>query len=97
MLQINSIDQSFYVVDMSTLSIAQSVSVLVLGYLQLLGQLGNSGEEISNETIVSNLEDGCFRVLVDRNNGLGILHTGQVLDGTRDTHSNVAIMKWDEM
>lgn len=41
--------------------------------------------------MVSNLEDGCIRVLVDGHYGLGVLHTCKVLDGTRDANSNVKV------
>jgi hypothetical protein len=59
--------------------------------LQLLGQLGDGDKEISDQAVVGNLEDGCLGILVNGNNGLGVLHAGQVLDGTRDTNGDVAI------
>jgi len=59
--------------------------------LQLLGQFGDGGEEISDESVVSNLEDGSLGILVDGNNGLGVLHTSQMLDGSRNTDCNVAV------
>jgi hypothetical protein len=48
--------------------------------LQLLGQLGDGNKEIGDQAVVGDLEDGCLGVLVDGNNGLGVLHTGQMLD-----------------
>ena len=59
--------------------------------LQLLGQLGDGDKEISDQAVVGNLEDGCLGILVDGNNGLGVLHAGQVLDGARDTNGDVTI------
>lgn len=59
--------------------------------LELLGEFGDSGEQVIDKTKVRNLEDGSLRVLVDSNNGLRILHTSQVLNGTRNTDGNVEI------
>jgi len=61
------------------------------GSLELLGHLWDGCEEVSNEAKVSNLEDRGLGVLVDASNHLGVLHSGQVLNGTRDTHSNVQL------
>eukprot|EP00128_Syssomonas_multiformis_P011250 Colp12_sorted_trinity150504_noHs@3303 len=55
------------------------------------GKLRDSLEEIGNETDIGHLEDGSLGVLVDGNNGLAVLHTSQVLNGTRDTDSNVKL------
>jgi len=63
----------------------------LLGGLDGLDELGNGLEEVSNETDVGDLEDGGVGVLVDGNNELGLLHTGKVLDGTRDTNGDVEL------
>ncbi len=59
-------------------------------FLQLLGDLRNGLKEIGNQPVVSNLEDGRLGVLIDGNDRLGILHTSQVLDGSRDTDGDIA-------
>ena len=52
-------------------------------------------EQIRDETIVSNLEDRCIGIFVDRDDHLAVLHTGKVLDRTADTNSNVQIRRDD--
>jgi len=59
--------------------------------LELFGHLRDGREEVSNQAKVGDLEDRGLRVLVDASNHLGVLHSGQVLNGTRDTHSNVQL------
>src|SRR3546814_20579514 len=48
-------------------------------------------EEVADEAIVRDLEDRRFLVLVDGADDLGILHTGQVLDGAGHAHGYIAI------
>lgn len=55
------------------------------------GQLGHFLEQIANESVVGNLEDGCLRILVDGNNDLAVLHAGNMLNGARDTHSDIQL------
>ena len=47
-------------------------------FLQLFFKLRNGFEQVRYQTIISNLEDRCFFILVDRNDHLGIGHTGQM-------------------
>lgn len=54
-------------------------------------QLRQDDEEIADETVVGNLEDRRFLVLVDGDDDLGILHAGKMLDGARDADGNVEI------
>src|SRR5690606_13762303 len=46
-------------------------------------------KQVSNQTVVRDLEDRRFLVLVDRNNDFGVLHTGQMLDRAGDTDGDV--------
>ena len=46
------------------------------------GEFRNDGEEIADEAVVGDLEDRRLFVLVDRDDDLGILHAGQMLNGT---------------
>ena len=62
---------------------------LCLGGFDLLDQFGNDLVQVANDAIGSNAEDGGILILVDGDDGLGILHAGNVLDGTRDAQSNI--------
>ena len=57
--------------------------------LDLLDQLRHDLEQIAHDAVVSNAEDGSTLVLVDSDDALRILHTGGVLDSTRDTQSHI--------
>jgi len=61
------------------------------GSSELLGHLRHRDEEVSNESKVGHLEDGGLGVLVDAGDHLGVLHTGQVLDGSGNTDGNVQL------
>lgn len=67
----------------------QSYSTKTTSSLQLFSHFGNSLEQVFNKTIVGDLEDGCVCILVNSDDSLGVLHTSKMLDGTRDTNSNV--------
>ncbi|RUS32854.1 hypothetical protein BC938DRAFT_474051 [Jimgerdemannia flammicorona] len=51
---------------------------------ELFRQLRHGCEQVGDEAIVCDLEDGRLRVLVDGYNCLGVFHAGQVLDRTGD-------------
>ena len=55
-------------------------------YLELGGHFGHGLEEIFDQSEVSDCEDRGFLVFVDGHNGLTVLHTGQMLNSTGDTH-----------
>ena len=59
--------------------------------LELRDQLRHHIKKVCNQTVVSNLEDRCLRVLVDCNDGLGPFHTGEVLDGAADADREVEV------
>src|SRR6056297_3657169 len=63
--------------------------------LQLLGQLRHRVEQIGDKAIVRDLEDRRFLVLVDRDNHLGVLHAGEVLDRARDADRDVEVRGHD--
>jgi hypothetical protein len=48
-------------------------------------------EQVTDDTIVSYFENICFRIFIDRNDHLGVGHTGKMLDGSGDTACNVKI------
>src|SRR5581483_8515283 len=59
------------------------------------GQLGNDLEQIAHDAVIGHLEDRRFLVLVDRNDGLAVLHPGEMLDRARDADGNVEIRRHD--
>src|SRR5690554_2703244 len=63
--------------------------------LQLFLKLRYCFKQIRNQAVISNLEDRRFFILVDRNDHLGIRHTGQVLDGTGDADCDVQLRRND--
>src|SRR4029450_7842363 len=52
-------------------------------------QLGHDLEEIAHDAVVGNLEDRGFLVLVDRNDGLAVLHAGEMLDRAGDADGDI--------
>ena len=52
----------------------------VLELLQFLGHLGDGLEEVGDQAVVGDGENRRLLVLVDRDDDLGILHPGQMLD-----------------
>src|SRR5918993_1748888 len=54
-------------------------------------QLGHDLEEITHDAVVGNLEDRGFLVLVDRNDGLAVLHAGQMLDRAGDADGDIEV------
>ena len=56
---------------------------------ELFGQLRHCLEQVGDQADIGNLEDRRVLVLVDRDDGLGILHPGKVLDRTRDTDRDI--------
>mmetsp|Transcript_57270 Transcript_57270/g.149211 ORF Transcript_57270/g.149211 Transcript_57270/m.149211 type:complete len:290 (-) Transcript_57270:243-1112(-) len=61
----------------------------------LLCHLGHLLEEVPDKAIVSNLEDWRIWVLVDRNNGLRVLHARQMLNGAADAHGHIELGRHD--
>src|SRR4029434_11024532 len=54
-------------------------------------QLGHDLEQIAHDAVVGNLEDRRFLVLVDRNDGLAVLHAGEMLDRAGDADGDVEV------
>ena len=50
-------------------------------------------EEVGDQPVVGHLEDGGLGVFVDGHDHLRVLHTGQMLDSTRDTHGDVQVLQ----
>ena len=60
-------------------------------FLDALGEHGNDLVEVAHDAQVSYTEDGGKLVLVDGDDEIALLHTGEVLDGTADTASHVEV------
>ena len=60
-----------------------------LGSFDLLDQFGNDLVQITDDAVGGNIEDGGVLVLVDGDDGLGVLHAGHVLDSTGDAQGNI--------
>src|SRR5258706_16477666 len=65
------------------------------GAADLGNQLGYGLEKVGDETVVGDLEDGGFGVLVDGDDDLGAFHAGQVLDGSRDADRKIELGRDD--
>src|SRR5580698_10150102 len=59
------------------------------------GQLGHDLEQVADDTIVGHLEDRRFFVLVDRHDGLAVLHAGEMLDRAGDADGNIKVGRHD--
>src|SRR5215211_7014206 len=54
-------------------------------------QLGHDLEEIAHDAVVGNLENRGFLVLVDRDDGLAVLHPGEMLDRAGDADGDIEV------
>lgn len=61
--------------------------------LQLLRKLRHLLKQVTDQADVCNLEDGCIGVLINSSDNLAVLHTGQVLDSTRNTGTKVKLRR----
>ena len=66
-----------------------SILLARLRGLEGLDQHRGDLEQVAADAVVGDLEDGSGIVLVDRDDALGLAHTGLVLDGAGDTEGNV--------
>src|SRR5665647_2496623 len=76
----------------SGMTVAYAGSVAsALGFVDRFGGLRQDLEQVSDDTEVDQLEDRRFFVLVDRDDRLGRLHAGAVLDGAGDTRRDIEL------
>ena len=61
--------------------------------LQLLSQLRDLFEQVTDQADIGHLEDRRISVLVNGRNHLTILHTSKVLDGTRNTGTQIQLRR----
>src|SRR5260221_9844231 len=64
-------------------------SALDLGQFGL--KLGHRLIEVGHQAVVRNLKDRCFFVFVDRDDHLGVLHPGKMLDRTGNADRDVKL------
>ncbi len=62
---------------------------LRLACLELFDELGNDGIEVSDDADIRDFENRCGRILVDRDDRIGGLHAGEVLDSAGDADGDV--------
>src|SRR5205814_3162788 len=62
-----------------------------LEFLDFFGEHGNCFEQITDDSIVSDVKDGSFRILVDRDDRLRVLHADQVLNRAGDANRDVEL------
>src|SRR5947209_520600 len=60
---------------------------------QRLGQLGHRLVEVGDQAVIRHLEDRRVLVLVDRDDHLGILHAGQMLDRARNADRDIKLRR----
>src|SRR4051812_22778745 len=58
---------------------------------ELLSQFRDDFEQVAHEADVRHLKDRRLLVLVDGDDGLGVLHSGEVLDRARNADGNVEV------
>ena len=64
-----------------------------LAGLDRVGQLRGDLEQVADDAEVGDLEDRRLRILVDRDDRLGRLHAGPVLDGAGDAQRDVQLRR----
>jgi acyl-coenzyme A thioesterase PaaI-like protein len=64
---------------------------LTLALVDLIDELGDDGEQVADQAVVGDLEDGRLGVLVDRDDRLRGLHPGPVLDRAADPDREVQV------
>src|SRR5215472_534032 len=62
---------------------------------ELLGKLRQRLEQIGNEAVIRDLKDRRLLVLVDGDDHLGVLHAGEMLDGTGDADRDIELGRHD--
>src|SRR5258707_12959266 len=58
-------------------------------FVELAGELRQGGIEIRHQSIIRDLEDRRFLVLVDRDDDFRVLHAGEMLNGTREADGDI--------
>src|SRR5688572_16851572 len=67
----------------------------LLAFSELLLELRQDLEQVADQAVIGDLEDRRLLVLVDRDDDLGILHAGEMLNGARDADCDVQLGRDD--
>src|SRR5580698_1478221 len=67
----------------------------VLNFVELGRELRQRLVEIRHQSIVGDLEDGGFLILVDRDDDFRILHAGEMLDGAGNADRDIEVGRHD--
>ena len=67
----------------------------VVALAERIHQLRHDFKQIPDQPVIRHLEDRCIGILVDRDNDLGFLHPGQMLDGAGDADREVKLRRDD--
>src|SRR5699024_3620455 len=62
-----------------------------LHVLHFFNQYWNNFKQIAYDAIICHIKDICFRIFIDGYNDFGIRHTGQMLNGARNTDRNIKV------
>src|SRR5277367_2065900 len=63
----------------------------VLDFIELGRELRQRLIEIGDQSVIGDLEDRGFRILVDRDNNFRILHAGKMLDGAGNADRDIEV------
>src|SRR5581483_1505409 len=53
-----------------------------------------NGEQISNQSVICNLEDRSLLVFIDRDDNFGVFHTGEMLDRSGNTNCYIKLRRY---
>jgi hypothetical protein len=67
----------------------------VVALAERIHQLRHHFKQIPDQPVIRHLEDRRIRILVDGDDDLGVLHPGQMLDGTGDADREVELWRDD--
>src|SRR5205823_13983166 len=70
-----------------------SESDLPFELLDFLSEHGHSFKEVTDDSVIRDVEDGSFRVFVNRHDSLRVLHADQMLNRTRDADRNLELRR----
>src|SRR6185437_5396394 len=80
---------------MRSIPMIRSLTLFIAELGQLFVHLRDRLEQVCDQSVIGDLEDRCFFVLVDGGDDLGVLHAGQMLNGAGDADRDVEIGSHD--
>ena len=64
-----------------------------LQFFDFFGEDRDRFEQIANNAVISNVEDGSFRIFINSNDGLRVLHADEMLYGAGDANGHVQLWR----